>query len=99
MPTEPAQKNDPSMSTRRVDPWAAYAARYACSGRKSSVKQAKRRTMVDCKCKLATSKCQEPRHHAPGKQPTDATRMSIPRMHVPTWYLVFAMYIHVCRSL
>ena len=35
---------------------------------------------------------------APGNQPTDATRMSIPRMYeLCIWYLVlFAMYIYVC---
>ena len=30
------------------------------------------------KCKLATSKCQKPRRHALGKQPTHATRMCVP---------------------
>ena len=53
--------------------------------------------MLDCNCKLATGKLQEPRRHAPEKQPTDATRMSIPRMYdICTWYLVFAMYVYVC---
>ena len=51
------------------------------------------RSMLDCKCKLATWKRQEPRRHSPGKQPTDATRMSIPRMYnmylvTGIWYLV-----------
>ena len=39
--------------TRRFAPRAAYAARYACSGSKNSVKRTKRRSMLDCKCKLA----------------------------------------------
>ena len=46
----------------------------------NSVKRTKKGPMLDCKCKLATSKCEEPRRHAPGKQPTDATRTSIPRI-------------------
>ena len=52
--------------------------------------------MLDCNRKLATSKCQEPRRHAPGKQPTDATRMNEYTAYVCTWYLVFAMYIYIC---
>ena len=71
------------LHTKRFAPRAAYAARCACSGRKNSVKRKKRRSILACKCKLATLKCQEPRRHAPGKQPTDATRMmSVPRMYL-----------------
>ena len=33
----------------------------------------------------------KPRRHAPGKQPTDGTRMTIPRVCI--WYLVFAIYV------
>ena len=43
-----------STCTRRFAPRAAYAARYAYSGRKNSVKRTKRKSMLDCKCKLAT---------------------------------------------
>ena len=93
MPTEPAQKNDPSMSTRRVDPWAAYAARYACSGRKHSVKRKNRSPCLIVVQAGDLKMPRAPRPHDPGKQPTDATRRSIPRT-VSTWYVVvFAMYI------
>ena len=44
--------------------------------------------MLDCKCKLATWKCQEPRRHTPGKQPTGVTRMSIP--------CIVSMYLGSC---
>ena len=51
--------------------------------KESSVKPTKRRSMLDFKCKQTgdLKKCKEPRRHAPGKQSTDATRMSIPRMY------------------
>ena len=50
------------------------------------------------KCKLATRKCQEPLRHALGKQPTDATRMSIYRVCM-CMYLVSCIcdvYMYVC---
>ena len=79
--------------TRRFAPRAAYAARYACPGRENSVKRTERSSMLDWKCKLATWKCQEPRRHAQGKQPTDTTCTHEYTTYVCTWYLVFAMYI------
>ena len=36
-----------------------------------------------CKCKLATWKCQEPRRHAPGKQPRRHTHEYTAYMYVP----------------
>ena len=58
-------------STRPFGARAAFAARYACSGRKNRniIMWSGQMSMIDCRCKLATWKCQEPRRHAPGKQP------------------------------
>ena len=54
--------------------------------------------MLECKYKLATSKCQEPRRHAPGKQPTDATRISIPRMYLASCICdVYIYYMSVSK--
>ena len=88
--------------TRRFASRAAYAARYARSERKNGVKRKKEKSMLDCnKCKLVTWKCQEPRHHALGKQPTDATRVGIPRMYLVSCCTgdVYSYYIPgICLS-
>ena len=55
--------------------------------------------MLDCNCELATRKCQEPRRYAPGKQPTDDTRMSIPRMYLPGILLyLYTVYVDIYFS-
>ena len=69
--------------TRRFAPRAAYATRYACLGRKNSVK----RMIVSANWRLENAK--SPAAMFQVNNP-DATRMSIYR--VCTWYLVaFAM--------
>ena len=48
--------------------------------------------MIDCRCKLATRKCQEPRRHAPGKQPGR-------HMHEYTAYVPGILYlrsVYIC---
>ena len=93
-------------STRPFGARAAFAARYACSGRKNRniIMWSGQMSMIDCRCKLATWKCQEPRRHAPGKQPTDATRTSIPRvcMHLVSCCIcdvhILGIYICICTS-
>ena len=82
--------------TGRFAPRAAYAARYACSGRKNSVKWTEKGPclIVSANWRLE-NECQEPRRHAPGKQPTDATLMSTPRMiYVPG--ILYLRCICVC---
>ena len=68
--------------TRRFAPRVAFAASYACSGKKLEMllalcKAGRGPWLIVHWCKLATWNCQEPRRLAPGNNP-DATSMSIP---------------------
>ena len=59
-----------SLYTRRFAARVAFTARYARSDRQCrTIVRLELESMIDCKCKLATRKRQEPRHRAPGKQP------------------------------
>ena len=54
--------------------------------KENSLERTKKSSCLTVRAHWRLWKCQEPRRHAPGKQPTDATRMSIPRMY--NMYLV-----------
>ena len=90
----PPRRNPPCINktTRRFAPRAAYAARYAFSGRKNSVNR--NGAMIDCKWKLATWKCQEARYHTPGNN-IDATRTSIYRVFIIPGILIYLWCIHM----
>ena len=80
-------------STRRLAPQAAYAARYACSGNKNSMKRKGGHDfIVGESWRLENAKS---RATILQENNRDATRMSIYR--ACTWYfVVFAMYTYAC---
>ena len=79
--------------TRRFAPRAAYAARYACSGRKNSVKRIKK---SPCLIVSANWRLENTKSPAAMLQENNPQTSHASVYLVCTWYLVFAMHIYVC---
>ena len=80
--------------TRRFAPRAAYAARYACLGRKNSGKRTKRSAclIVRLGANWRLENAKSPAAMLQENNP-DATRMSIPRMYLSGFLYLRCIYI------